>query len=35
MDFTWDDKSGPLDPTSPFYKFATMKSMSSLQTTKT
>jgi hypothetical protein len=28
MDFTWDNKSGPLDPTSPFYKFATMKRMS-------
>jgi hypothetical protein len=33
MDFTWDNKSGPLDPTSPFYKFATMKSMSSCKTT--
>jgi len=32
MDFTWDNKSGPLDPTSPFYKFATMKSMSSCKT---
>jgi len=28
MDFSWDNKYGPIDPTSPFSKLATMKRMS-------
>lgn len=28
MDFSWDNNYGPIDPTSPFSKLATMKRMS-------